>query len=175
MLHNRSPYDLSLITFTKFDFNLIFIALDALIEDEDEEEDEGVVDDAESKDAAKKTCPAVLKGKGFRQLIGYGQYCVCKAAQSSMKGDETEISEDDVAAHVESLAEDPKKLSKAQKKKLFDNLIKGAFRRADKCCYCTFNKRVVRYVQPRGRLRESSGGANRSKDLCLTTFPANIT
>ena len=72
---------------------------------------------------------------------------MCKAAQAP-KGDETEISEDDVAAHVESLAEDPKKLSKAAKKKLFDNMVKSAFRRADKCCYCTFNKRVVRYVRP---------------------------
>eukprot|EP00112_Aurelia_sp_Birch-Aquarium-sp1_P004756 Seg154.14 transcript_id=Seg154.14/GoldUCD/mRNA.D3Y31 product="hypothetical protein" protein_id=Seg154.14/GoldUCD/D3Y31 len=124
-------------------------SLDALIEDENEDDEDEDNLEEEAKDAAKKTCPAVLKGKGFHQLIGYGRYCVCKAPQVSKKGDQTEISEDDVAEHVEGLAEDPrlkKKLSKAAKKKLFNNMVKSSFRRADQCCYCTFNKRIVRLM-----------------------------
>merc|ERR1711976_92656 len=121
---------------------------------EDDEEDEDAIDEEEDpkKKGKKKrrSCPAVLKGKkGFRPLIGYGQYCVCKAPPRAKKGDEAEISEDDVADHVENLAEDPKrrkKLSKKQKAKLFHKLIKGSFRRSDKCCYCTYNKKMVRLL-----------------------------
>merc|ERR1712071_138853 len=119
-------------------------SLDALMEDDDEKEDPKM-----NVEPAKRTCPAVLKGKGFRQLIGYGQYCVCKAPQMSKKGDETEISEDDVTKHVESLAKDPKgykKLTKQQKGKLFRDLTKGYFARSDKCCYCTYKKELVRLM-----------------------------
>ena len=127
-------------------------SLDALTEEDDEEDqDEDAMDeeDPKKKKPKRKSCPAVLKGKkGFRPLVGFGQYCVCKAP-SKAKGDEAEISEDDVEEHVESLAEDPKrkkKLSKKQKAKLFHNLIKNFFRRSDKCCYCVYNRRVVRLL-----------------------------
>lgn len=135
-------------------------SLDALTEDDDEEDeqeqDEDALDEEDpkrkpAKKAAKK-CPAVLKGKrGFRAMIGYGAYCWCKGQSRPKMGDETEISEDDVAEHVENLAEDPKRklpkrkrLTKKQKAKLFHGLVKNFFRRSDQCCYCTYNRKAVR-------------------------------
>eukprot|EP00795_Rhopilema_esculentum_P000455 gene455-10128_t len=120
-------------------------ALDELMEDDSEDlaADFGL-DEEDPRRRKSKKMPYFSKGK----------YCVC--SKKRQRGDEAEVSEEDVEDHIDDVADnvenalaDPRRRCRPSKKtlqKALRRLVGPFFRPETLGCYCTRNKAVVRLV-----------------------------